>query len=213
MSRVSILGASLIALTFGAGAAGAADIYAPPPPPELVYNPTPAFSWTGAYVGGVIGYGWGSATVKGSSNFDADGVVGGVYGGYNFQPNANVVVGLETDIMASGMSGKKAGVKMDNNWNGTIRARAGYAVDRFLVYGTGGVALGNVETKIPGSKDTSLRTGYTLGAGVEAALTDTVIGRLEYRYTDLGSYKYKTTPKTNAGFSSNQVLVGVGVKF
>jgi opacity protein-like surface antigen len=40
-----------------------------------------------------------------------------------------------------------------------------------------------------------------------------VIGRLEYRYTDFGNYKYATTPKTKASFSSNQIMVGVGVKF
>ena len=61
--------------------------------------------------------------------------------------------------------------------------------------------------------DTALRSGYTVGAGVEAALTDTVIGRVEYRYSDFGADKYATTPKTRAGFSSSQVLVGVGVKF
>lgn len=213
MSRMRILGASLAALTLGTGVAGAADIYAAPPPPQVVYNPAPAFTWTGGYLGGVLGYGWGSANVKSGPKFDADGVTGGVYGGYNFQPSGNFVFGFETDILASGMSGKKGGVRVDNDWNGTIRARAGFAVDRFLVYGTGGLALGNVETKIPGSKDTSLRTGYTVGGGIETALTDTIIGRVEYRYTDLGSYKYKTSPKTNVDFTSSQVMVGLGVKF
>jgi outer membrane immunogenic protein len=212
MSRRSILGASLVALAFGTGAAGAADIYAPPPPPAAIYNPAPAFSWTGGYVGGILGYGWGTPKVGGTT-WSADGVTGGVFGGYNFQPSSNFVLGLETDITASGMSGKKAGVTVDNNWNGTIRGRAGFAFDRFMAYGTGGVALGNIQTKIPGSKDTSLRTGYTVGGGLEAALTNSVVGRVEYRYTSFGAYKYATTPKTKASFSSNEVLVGLGVKF
>ena len=46
MLRMRILGASMLALAVGTGAAGAADIYAPPPP-EVVYNPAPAFTWTG----------------------------------------------------------------------------------------------------------------------------------------------------------------------
>ena len=211
MLRMRILGASMLALAVGTGAAGAADIYAPPPP-EVVYNPAPAFTWTGGYLGGIVGYGWG-APQSGGKQWDADGFVGGVFGGYNFQPSSNVVLGVESDITGTGMAGKKAGVKMTDYWNGTIRARAGLAFDRFLAYGTGGLALGNLEVKIPGSNDTALRAGYTLGAGVEAALTNTVIGRVEYRYTDFGADKYATAPKTRASFSSSQVLVGVGVKF
>ncbi len=211
MSCMRILGASLLALTIGTGAASAADIYNPPPP-EIVYNPAPVFSWTGGYLGGIVGYGWGNAK-SGGKSWGADGFVGGVYGGYNFQTTSNFVLGLETDITGTGMSAKKSGVTVSDYWNGTIRARAGIAFDRFLAYGTGGLALGDIKVKIPGSSDTSLRTGYTVGAGVEAALTDTVIGRLEYRYTDFGNYKYATTPKTKASFSSNQIMVGVGVKF
>jgi len=59
----------------------------------------------------------------------------------------------------------------------------------------------------------SAATRTHCGGGVEAALTDNLIGRIEYRYTDLGSYKYKTNPTTNAAFTSNQVMVGLGFKF
>jgi outer membrane immunogenic protein len=211
MSRIRILGASLIALTVGAGAALAADIYSPPPA-EVIYNPTPAFSWTGGYVGGLVGYEWGDAK-SGGLKLNPDGWMGGIFGGYNFQASNAFVAGVEGDLSLSGAKDKQAGLTVNNNWNGTLRARAGISFDRFLVYGTGGLAVGNVKVKIPGSSDSSVRTGWTIGGGVEAAVTNNVIARLEYRYTDLGSHKYGTTPKTKVNFDSSQVMVGVGVKF
>jgi len=212
MSRKSIWGASLIALAMGTGTAGAADIYAPPPPPSVVYNPAPVSNWTGGYVGGVLGYGWGSAT-NGGVSVSADGVVGGAFGGYNFQINPNLVFGIETDIMASGMSASKGGGKVTNAWDGTVRGRVGVPIGSFMPYATGGLAVGGLQAKIPGSKDTKTVTGYTVGGGVEAMLTSNMVGRIEYRYTDYGTNKFATTPKTKFGFSSNEVLVGVGFKF
>ena len=52
-------------------------------------------------------------------------------------------------------SDKGSGLKVDNNWNGTLRARAGIAIDRFLIYGTGGLAVGNLEVKPPAAAATA----------------------------------------------------------
>ncbi|HET7715817.1 MAG TPA: outer membrane protein [Bauldia sp.] len=213
MSRIRVLGASLVALMVGVGGAAAADIYAPPPAAEVIYNPAPAFSWTGGYAGGLVGYEWGGADVKNGPSLDPDGWMGGVFGGYNFQTSNMFVVGLEGDITLSGAEDKGGGVKVENNWNGTIRARAGIAVNRFLIYGTGGLAVGNVKVSTGGTSDSSTHAGWTIGAGIEAAFSDSVIGRLEYRYTDLGSHNYATAPKTNVDFNSSQVMAGVGFKF
>ena len=129
MLRLRILGASLAALASGIGAAAAADLGVYSPPPET-YAPASAWSWTGPYVGGIIGYGWGNASAPGVS-WDADGITGGVYAGYNFQPDPNLVVGVEGDITASGMEGSSGGgPSVDNPWNSTIRARAGFSFDR-----------------------------------------------------------------------------------
>ena len=48
---------------------------------------------------------------------------------------------------------------------------------------------------------------------MEAAITNNVIGRLEYRYTDYGENTYDTAPKTNVDFNSSQVMAGIGFKF
>ncbi len=215
MSRMRVLGAATAALMAGIGAAGAADIYAPPPVAEVIYNPTPAFSWTGGYVGGLLGYEWGNAKVRdGGPSLNPDGWMGGIYAGYNFQTSDLVVLGLEGDFTISGAEDRASGVQVDNNWNGTLRARAGIAFDRFMLYGTGGLAVGNITTKVSGGGSNSgTHAGWTVGAGMEAAITNNVIGRLEYRYTDYGTNVYDTTPKTKVDFNSSQVMVGVGYKF
>ncbi len=215
MSRIRMLGASAVALLVGVGGATAADIYAPPPAAEVIYNPAPAFSWTGGYMGGLLGYEWGDAKVRnGGPSLNPDGWMGGIFGGYNFQTSGMFVAGLETDFTFSGASDKAGGTSVDNNWNGTLRARAGIAIDRFLMYGTGGLAVGNITTKVSGAgSDTGTHAGWTIGGGIEAAFTNNIIGRLEYRYTDYGTNVYDTKPKTKVDFNSSQVMVGVGYKF
>lgn len=86
--------------------------------PALAAPPaSPAWSWTGWYVGGNLGYSWGkdngpvtfSDPVTGplfsvNSNTRLDGVIGGLQVGHNWQIQ-NWVYGLEADIQASGQRG------------------------------------------------------------------------------------------------------------
>jgi outer membrane immunogenic protein len=91
-----------------AGTAFAADLPPAAPPP-----PVPLFTWTGIYIGGQIGYAWGSQSVSygdglGFSSgfgYSADGVIGGGHVGYNVQLS-QVVFGLEGDV--DGASLKKS---------------------------------------------------------------------------------------------------------
>jgi outer membrane immunogenic protein len=213
MLRIRTLGAMGAGLILAAGAANAADIYQPPPPTSGgYYTPTPAFSWTGAYLGLQGGYNWGSsATQDGTNTVGTSGWKGGIYGGYNFQTGGPLVVGIEGDINANGAKGTDAGVTVSNPWDGSIRGRVGVAADRFLIYGTGGVAFGQVKATDGIDTDTTTRTGWTAGAGVEAAVTDNVVARLEYRYTNLGTADLPNFGTTS--YSSNAVMVGVGYKF
>ena len=189
MVSIRTIGVSALALVGSAGIALAADLpNDQAPPASQVYNPAPAFDWTGPYVGLTGGYGWGTS----------DGWLGGAYAGYNFQVNPNWVVGLEGDVTATG--------KSSNGWDSTLRGRVGYAYDRFLLYGTGGVAFGDI--KHAGASTT--RTGWTIGAGVEAALTSNMTGRLEYRHTDLGT---ATVGGLAINQTSNDLMLGVGFKF
>ena len=182
------LGASLLATVAGAGFASAADLSQPSynPPPQA-YSPAPAWSWTGPYAGLTGGYGWANTS----------GFIGGAYAGYNLQTNRNLVVGFEGDVTATS--------KSTNPWDATFRGRLGYAWDRFILYGTAGVAVGGLN----GAGASSTSVGWVGGVGLEAALTDKVTGRIEYRHTDLG-----TLPGAGGTSSaSNDFLVGVGFKF
>ncbi len=211
MSRIRTFGASLIALAAGVGSAAAGDLPdVASPAPEASYTSTPGFSWNGPEIGLIAGYGWG--TPKVGTKFDADGWGGGVYAGYNFQVAPNFVLGIEGDLTLNDMKGSSGPFTVSNQWNATLRARAGYSVDRFLLYGTGGLAVGGLKVSNPAASDDRTVSGWTLGGGVEAAVTSSVTARLEYRYTDLGSHAFATSP-ANVGFTSGQIMAGVGLKF
>ena len=207
MSRILAFGASLPALVAGIGVATAADVPPYAPPPTLnYYTPPPSFTWSGPYFGFTAGYGFGGSTI--SNN----GWIGGAYAGANHQLGSNVVVGVEADVTLTGKSGTSGTTTVSNPWNGTLRGRLGFAMDRLMVYGTGGLAVGKVDvydTVVPTS-ESATQVGWTAGAGIEGALTDHVIGRVEYRYTNLGSSSF--TPGT-VSYSSNDVMGGIGFKF
>jgi outer membrane immunogenic protein len=216
MYRVRIFSAGLVALAAGAGAASAADIVQDryTPPPEVSYEPAPAFTWGGFYAGGLAGYGWGKADTD-NGNFDADGFFGGLFAGYNVLLGNSIVAGIEADGTYGHQdgSGGSPNISVENNWNGTVRGRLGYAIDRILVYGTGGLAVGEVDVSDASTSDSNTAIGWTAGGGVEAAITDKLIGRVEYRYTDFGSDSYALGTPTKVDLSSQDVLLGVGLKF
>ncbi|WP_062208066.1 outer membrane protein [Aureimonas sp. AU12] len=136
---------------------------------------------------------------------DDDSFAGGVHVGYNhaFAPiGANTfVLGAIADLSyvditkSAGITDgiQTIGVSQELDYLATLRLKAGVGLDRFLVYGTGGVAFGNVETTIINTvfdaataKDDT-RVGYAVGGGTDYALTDNVLLGLEYLYTNLGS--------------------------
>jgi outer membrane immunogenic protein len=194
------------AFVFSCSAALAADLS--PAPVEPVAPVASVFSWTGFYVGAQAGYGWSDTDYRfngpvPNGTFHPDGFVGGAHAGYNYQFETPVVVGLEGDIEYSdikadfnnpfgGFSGGNAKLR----WQGSIRARFGYAIDRFLPYVTGGVSFGDFRfAGGPGIGSgftpalvswSKTMTGWTIGAGLEYAVTDNWTVRAEYRYTDYG---------------------------
>ncbi len=132
-------------------------------------------------------------------NIETDGFLGGLHVGYNFQADM-LVFGVEGDIEFSDMNGD-ADVRMavdgpvvgeatkEIDWLGSLRLRTGFAMDRALIYATGGLAVGGVEfeSDVPGAEESNNETawGWTIGGGLEYAMTDDLTARIEYRYTDL----------------------------
>jgi outer membrane immunogenic protein len=143
----------------------------------------------------------------------ADGFDIGGYAGANYQWG-QFVVGAETDILYPFRDGSSGGLSVEQGLNGSMRARAGIALDRFLVYGTGGLAATDLELSNAGGSDSDVLWGWTAGAGVEGMVTDNLTARIEYRYTDYGDETF--TPggvPTNSDFSNHAIRGGVGFKF
>jgi outer membrane immunogenic protein len=93
----------------------------------------------------------------------------------------------------------------DTKWFGTLRPRAGIALDRVLLYGTGGLAYGHVNysantdfrpggpVQYPASVSKTKR-GWTLGGGVEAGINKHWSWKAEYLYYDLGNVSVTANP-------------------
>ena len=226
MNKILLAGIALVA--FASGPALAADLpvrQAPPvysPPPVVVY-----YNWTGCYLGLNGGYGWREdrnvdATIGViSSNVDSLGASGGFGGGQvgcNYQAGP-AVFGIETDFQGSGISksfgptvltGPLVGTFNGSDklkWFGTLRGRLGYAADRVLLYVTGGLAYANNSFEFTGVdlvgnnftiSDSTTKTGYVLGAGVEWAVAGSWTVKAEYQYLSFGEVGPFTVPVLNA---------------
>ncbi|NWG25071.1 MAG: porin family protein [Pseudorhodoplanes sp.] len=197
--------AAAIAATLAASAAAAADLpryYSAPPPPLAVY------SWVGPYIGFNVGGQWGETT---NNPTEPSGAVGGLQAGYNFQ-FGQFVIGAETDIQLSGAEDTFAPWKFSNPWFGTLRGRAGYALNNILFYGTGGLAYGGLKGEIFGVTESHTLVGWTAGAGMEVGFTPNWSAKVEYLYMALGEKGYSITGVNN-GLDSNLLRFGVNYRF
>jgi outer membrane immunogenic protein len=163
VKKFAFIGAVIAALSFAPAKAADQPIH---------YKAQPAFSWNGFYAGVHLGYGSSDA-----SGLELDGFVGGAQIGFNVHLSPNWVIGLETDISATGISG--GGVDQPWIWSG--RARLGYAMDRTLIYGTVGVAASRLDAGV-----SSGFIGAVYGAGIEWAWTRNWTVRVEYLHYDFG---------------------------
>jgi len=198
----------------------------------------PPANWRGLYAGGNLGtlvglnpssselsiFGLIASSDK--YNLSPRGLIGGGQLGYNWQAGS-VVVGLETDFQGASAKGGGAcvllcepGVAAINadqrlNWLGTTRGRVGLATGSALFYLTGGLAYGDVTTRVvqlfpflPSSDNTfsHSRTGYAVGAGIETQFDPFGLfghkwsAKTEYLYSDLGTVtdSFKVGPEAFA---------------
>ncbi len=224
MKKLLLASVGMGALALAVTAANAADIIRHRPPPPVVV--APPYNWTGFYVGINGGGGFGNSDINnvfGSTGLDVSGgLVGGTLG-YNYQAG-NIVFGIEGDGDWSGIQGSSSGFacptancNVHNDWLATVRGRLGYAYGRFLPYITGGAAFGDVKLTpagLPGDTDT--KTGWTLGGGIEAAISGPWTAKLEYLYVDLGDASCSAANcgvATSTRFQSNIVRAGINYRF
>lgn len=184
--------------------------------------------WSGLYLGAHVGGGGSQVDWAYSNGLTADhngsGVLGGVQVGYNIQ-SGNVVYGIEADISAANIDGGtscpnpnfscESNVKM----LGSLRGRVGFAMDKLLIYGTGGLGYGTIDISttsdvvVLGTSGTvRTKAGWTLGAGLEYALDDHWSLKGEYKYFDFGKAKY-TIDDVDAKIKIHTGVIGLNYKF
>src|SRR5216683_3372728 len=163
--KKTILAMTVASAIAAAGSAGAADL---PRGPAPYYAPPPAsiYNWTGFYAGLNLGYEWGKVT---NSNIDPSGIAGGAQIGYNWQVG-QVVFGAETDFQGSAADDTFAPYKFSNPWFGTLRGRAGFALNNILFYATLGLAYGDLKGVFFGLSENKMHSGWAGGAGAEVGI-------------------------------------------
>jgi len=221
MNRISLLILAGAATLVSASAAAAADL--------LINQPAPSYSdfggstggWDGAYVGGFIGYGWGTLAAEnpnviGVPELDLSGWTVGAKLGANFSVGSGLVLGAEGDVAWAGIGGfdNVNNTDFDVNWTSSLRGRAGYDAGAFMPYLTAGLALAGATASNGGTDDTQVHFGWTAGAGVEIAATEQVSFDLQYRYSDYGQATYNVGGgDSDLDLNTHSVTAGVNFKF
>jgi outer membrane immunogenic protein len=175
-------------------------------------NPNPSglsstgnFHVKGGLIGGTMGVSgqWGAWVLGVEGDFDWQGISGTSGSSFCTSLTTSTKANLFTvpptkpviNAPPAGLSCKTA-----STWIGTFRPRVGYAWDRVLLYGTGGIAGANVQTELSGlPPQTNFDFGWTAGAGLEWAFTDNWRFKVEYLFVDLG------TVPCNHGYSCGYV--------
>ncbi len=201
----------------------------------------PQHDWTGFYAGIVAG-GLSNSTTRSvllgdeeydgavySGIYELDGRSGSIGGtiGYNYQ-SGNIVFGLEADYSISNNSGLIDGLNWDYGLGsvgynldgfGTVRARAGIAVDRMMLYVTGGLAFGKYTASQTDDYNSdneysvdTVRIGITAGVGAEVAVTENISLKGELLAYDLGTDNYDYDYGVYSD-SASGVIARVGLNF
>lgn len=187
---------------------------------------------------------------------DVDGFMGGVLTGFNYQYNS-WVFGVVGDISGGSVKGSRGDTQMissaqanalfggnaftaptsfaarleaTNNWLATVRGRVGFSWydSPFLVYGTGGVAFGDVSMRVNanatdgkiantlGTSEARTLVGYAVGAGAEWMMDRNFSLGAEYLYVDLQKQTYfANTLGTgiDAGFTTHNFRLNLNYHF
>jgi outer membrane immunogenic protein len=207
MGRIVLVATAFIAAGWTASVQ-AADLPYGSRGPYTVNQPLNMYSWAGPYLGGNVGWAWGTVD---NNPTRPSGFVGGVQAGYNWQTGP-WVFGVEGDLQATGASDTFAPWKFSNPWFGTVRGRAGYAFNNILFYGTAGLAFGELRGETFGLAETHTNAGWTVGLGAEFGLAQNWSAKLEYLYVDLNDSNFTITGAQN-GYRFGLVRAGVDYHF
>lgn len=235
MKRILLVSVALAVLLPAYQSATAADL-----PSRPVYKPplvvAPVYNWTGCYVGGNIGAGWGRAQISGSGGDVSgtnSGFVGGGQIGCDYQIDQwvigarNMFDGTSLDSGATLPTALLAGYSFSGSthWFDTLTARGGYLVQpNVLLYAQGGVAWTQSSQTISNPAGVGVgqisnnTTGWTVGGGVEWMFVPHWSAFLEYNYMNFGTSNATwagcgSTCSVSVKADSQNVLVGINYKF
>lgn len=171
--------------------------------------------WSGFYAGAYADYKWISATVSPGSDLNhVNGIGGGGYLGYNIDLSNGLIMGLEGTVGLSAADGSANGTSLNQDWDSSLRARMGYAFEQNMIYGLAGLAASAFDLENANGSDQNTHLGWVVGAGIETQLTDNLVGRAEYGYTDYNTRDYSLgNGTTELSPSGHSVKLGVGLKF
>ncbi len=219
MNRITLTLMAGAAVLSMASAAHAADL--------LIQQPSmPGYvdmgggGWDGAYIGGFLGYGWGTVSedpnlLLSSTELELSGWTVGATVGANFTVAPGFILGVAGDIAWAGVGGydSTALVDYDINWTGSLRGRAGFDGGAFMPYLTAGLAFAGATASQTGVDNTQVHFGWTAGGGVEVAATDNMSIDLQYRYSDYGSADYDLPTDAELSLTSHALTAGVNFRF
>jgi outer membrane immunogenic protein len=142
------------------------------------------------------------------------------------------VFGVEGDLAwidKSGQHGDLNNSSFENfikeNWIDTLRGRVGYSFGNFFVYGTGGVAWVGAQMKVCDNffqpllceSQSTTRTGWTAGAGIEVSLAPNWSLKAEYLFADFGNTFFASQNEDfnnrNVYFNDNLLRIGLNYRF
>jgi outer membrane immunogenic protein len=209
MKKLLFAGVAGVGFVVGAPA-NAADLGARPQsykaPPMVA--PVPVFTWSGCYIGGHVGGGWGRKTVSApalapgiSVSGDTSGFLGGGQLGCDYQFAPNWVIGIEGDGSAADIKGDIGATVFGvtgtgharSDWIASAAGRLGWAWDRWLLYAKGGGAWvgdkysADIPQFLEHLEASETRSGWTVGGGLEWAFWNNWSAKLEYDYYDFGT--------------------------
>ena len=221
----AIMAGAATALALGAAPALAGSKYGKMDYPEVIEVSGPIqpsapaepqrYDWSGFYGGVTLGYAFLGDDEVGfrGDNIDGNRIIGdlstngpflGIHVGRNWQRgDDNLVVGVEGRASVARISDEISSdgnsASDDIDITAALRGRLGYAMDRNLVYVSGGLAAARVDYAAESAEgdtveDSSTRVGYTLGVGLETAINSDWTVRGEYNYTN---YRGKDLIGTN----------------
>lgn len=178
------------------------------------------------------GNGFNNGAVASTVSMSTTGLASGIHVGYNFQSN-QFVYGLELEAGALGPNKSRAffpALPRDRamaqfGFYGAAYGRLGFAIDRTLIYAKGGIVYGKVKnvagdlTLAGGfnvtdlTRSSGMRTGWSLGAGIEYAISPGMTLRGEYQYIDFGSQSSRNADGDVFRHKNNVHVVRVGLSY